>query len=1097
MPRVFINYRTGDGEFAAALLDLQLSAEFGADNVFLASRTIAPGSNFEQTIVTQLRACTTVLAVVGRRWLDSSSGQGLHAPDDWVRRELLEAMERDILIIPVLLDDTGRLTANPLPAELADLAKYQYVRLRHRHAGDDVAKIVRALRAADDQLLSVLEADLRAYLTALERSMSATQSWMPYPTMDSAYLDRLVTVHGEAPAGPPDGGLYQDGNPLRAADVRWAQAIRDVPIGVVLGDAGLGKTWLLRYHCIQLCRAALAQLDSGVPTSEVNVPLFTHAHQLAAQWHAGLPPREALVRAATHGLDAGTTDLVRLLGFLSARFEPNQPSVYLLVDALDEVFDDELRDAAMESLAWVSGLVRVDSGPRLLLTARTAGFTDPFAPLVEGELDEGDEEQATPTYFQLGVLDEHQVRRLWSRWFELRAIAVPEDRLQPALAPGSAIRMAVRVPLVAAFAAWVAESESVTPNRSGLYAQVVDRFFGLYWKMGSPAPFGALRQDAVLRARYRRAFVDLAWLMATGSASWRDAVALDECELALDPALTGLRGEYSHTFVGVRGFGILVQLGGQADGEPATIAWIHRSVHQFLVATRLITLPASDLAELVDERCWLRPEWGDVLDFAIGLEAADPPERPVTTVVRDLALDREDGLGWFATVFTSAGAGMSPDGDDRAAVVAHVWRLYQAGLLTTNHLVQVLALTPEADPAMLANMVLTNEGSTASRLDTWTALTWCGSAGVAALRSAVAHAVRAEGAALALYQVAPDEAVAAVRERLGNGLPMHARDAVVLRDLSIVDVEYVRNSYRSRPSSVALAQCLGWTVNPAARADLMTALRAHDAEVRGAAVHGLIAGFAAELDELGCQALLDVALRDPVPALRLQARDALFDIGADVPWVHRRLDDHHAALYRNLPGPVEDTEDLVQRLREPGPGTDLALMMIREAPELLSGAVKQAMTGLTAHAMDGKLSYDQTEHVAAIFGDQFVDLIRERLDGTVRLAPDRLRTLIGGMCQALPYNADVFEAIVDCVAWNPDPALGIAMRLHKLAALDKANRLLSRLLALRKTERAAVQIWTDVLWETLLEVPAAVRAVLRPDCALTTRHLLDLLGDPV
>jgi hypothetical protein len=283
MARIFINYRTSDGEFAAAMLDLRLAGVFGAGSTFFASQAIAAGHDFEREILDQLAACTVVLAVIGPRWVEAADDTGrrrLERADDWVRRELVEAFDRGITVIPVLLDDRPRLDVASLPSELAVLGRCQYVRLRHRHAAADLDRIVVALRAADDQMLPVLEADFRAYLDALAEAMSVTQSWMPYRTTDSAYLDRAVLVHGDAPPGPPDGTLYQDGSPLRHAEVPWAQAVRQVPVGVVLGDAGLGKTWLLRRHCLELCRESRARLEAGDPIDDIPVPMFVHAQQL-------------------------------------------------------------------------------------------------------------------------------------------------------------------------------------------------------------------------------------------------------------------------------------------------------------------------------------------------------------------------------------------------------------------------------------------------------------------------------------------------------------------------------------------------------------------------------------------------------------------------------------------------------------------------------------------------------------------------------------------------------------------------------------------------------------------------------------------------
>jgi hypothetical protein len=62
----------------------------------------------------------------------------LELPEDWGRRELVEAFDRGITVIPVLLDGRPRLAPSTLPAEVVALGRCQYVRLRHRHAGADL-----------------------------------------------------------------------------------------------------------------------------------------------------------------------------------------------------------------------------------------------------------------------------------------------------------------------------------------------------------------------------------------------------------------------------------------------------------------------------------------------------------------------------------------------------------------------------------------------------------------------------------------------------------------------------------------------------------------------------------------------------------------------------------------------------------------------------------------------------------------------------------------------------------------------------------------------------------------------------------------------
>ncbi|MFJ5882088.1 toll/interleukin-1 receptor domain-containing protein [Kitasatospora cineracea] len=162
MSTVFVNYRTGDGDEVAALLEHELSARFGSEQVFRASKSIPAGSRFPQALITAARRSHVLLAVIGRRWFDPRTPGGRPAvedPDDWTRREIIEAFETGALVIPVLVDSV-RIDRSLLPLELSDLADCQYRRLsmRNSHAdldriGDDLSRLVPALAKADTRAL--------------------------------------------------------------------------------------------------------------------------------------------------------------------------------------------------------------------------------------------------------------------------------------------------------------------------------------------------------------------------------------------------------------------------------------------------------------------------------------------------------------------------------------------------------------------------------------------------------------------------------------------------------------------------------------------------------------------------------------------------------------------------------------------------------------------------------------------------------------------------------------------------------------------------------------------------------------------------------
>jgi hypothetical protein len=139
---VFVNYRTGDGDWAGLVIARELTTRFGSDRVFYASRTIRIGEDFAQRIQRYLADADVLLAVIGRRWL--ISGQ-LDDPQDWVRREIVLALSNDVRVVPVLLDGVQCPREQDLPDDMRKLARCQYLRLHHRNDDRDIARLVEEL----------------------------------------------------------------------------------------------------------------------------------------------------------------------------------------------------------------------------------------------------------------------------------------------------------------------------------------------------------------------------------------------------------------------------------------------------------------------------------------------------------------------------------------------------------------------------------------------------------------------------------------------------------------------------------------------------------------------------------------------------------------------------------------------------------------------------------------------------------------------------------------------------------------------------------------------------------------------------------------
>jgi TIR domain len=81
VPAVFVNYRTGDEEASATLIERALSRQFGSKEIFRVSKAIQPGGGFEREIITAVRRSRALLAVIGPRWLTAQDGNGGRALD--------------------------------------------------------------------------------------------------------------------------------------------------------------------------------------------------------------------------------------------------------------------------------------------------------------------------------------------------------------------------------------------------------------------------------------------------------------------------------------------------------------------------------------------------------------------------------------------------------------------------------------------------------------------------------------------------------------------------------------------------------------------------------------------------------------------------------------------------------------------------------------------------------------------------------------------------------------------------------------------------------------------------------------------------------
>ena len=152
--KVFISYRRDDSAgYAGRLMD-RLDREFGRDLVFMDVDAIPLGTNFSKVLHEEVAKCGVLLAVIGPNWADARDEHGnrrLDNPNDFVRIEIAAALQRNIPVIPILLEGARIPKATELPEDLKELALRNGMEIRHASFQDDMNRLVRGLKGQADQ----------------------------------------------------------------------------------------------------------------------------------------------------------------------------------------------------------------------------------------------------------------------------------------------------------------------------------------------------------------------------------------------------------------------------------------------------------------------------------------------------------------------------------------------------------------------------------------------------------------------------------------------------------------------------------------------------------------------------------------------------------------------------------------------------------------------------------------------------------------------------------------------------------------------------------------------------------------------------------
>jgi len=209
--RIFISYRRGDSSGHAGRLSDRLIAEFGEAHVFMDVDTIEPGADFVEYIDEAVGSCDVLIALIGDEWLDCRDAQGtrrLDDPEDFVRLEVAAGIQRDIRVIPVLVEGATMPRTEELPEPLRRLARRHALEVSDSRWRQDVNRLVETIH----KVLGGKEtgkAIREVSSGGPESSAAGTRGAMADPTAASGGRARGISIRpteGDDPAGHRSSG---------------------------------------------------------------------------------------------------------------------------------------------------------------------------------------------------------------------------------------------------------------------------------------------------------------------------------------------------------------------------------------------------------------------------------------------------------------------------------------------------------------------------------------------------------------------------------------------------------------------------------------------------------------------------------------------------------------------------------------------------------------------------------------------------------------------------------------------------------------------------------------------------------------------------
>jgi WD40 repeat protein len=209
MPGIFISYRREDCLGHARVLFETFRLRFRKESTFIDLDAIPLGKNFRNIIEQRVAACDALIALIGKDWLscvDEEGNRRLDDPGDFVRLEIVSALNRNVVVIPVLVDGARIPRARDMPDPLAELVQLQALELSNTRYSEDVNRLTRALKrilaAADKIRRDAAETQRLGAEKAEAERLAVDKAKAEQPVVEKAEEHPFTPPFIQAPPGP-------------------------------------------------------------------------------------------------------------------------------------------------------------------------------------------------------------------------------------------------------------------------------------------------------------------------------------------------------------------------------------------------------------------------------------------------------------------------------------------------------------------------------------------------------------------------------------------------------------------------------------------------------------------------------------------------------------------------------------------------------------------------------------------------------------------------------------------------------------------------------------------------------------------------------